>query len=259
MDLDLGGRRALITGGSRGIGAAVAEVLAEEGCHLRIAARDETALRQVADRLTTAHGVEVGVHPVDLRRSEAVTELASAASDVDILINNAGDIPGGSLDDIDEQAWRHSWELKVFGYINLTRLLYARMRDRGGGVIINNIGLAGERPAFDYIAGCTGNSALMAFTRSLGGRSLRDHIRVVGVNPGPVHTDRIIGLMRHRAGREFGDESRYPELLASVPAGRAAQPREIADTVAFLASTRSAYTSGVVVTVDGGLSAAQGR
>jgi NAD(P)-dependent dehydrogenase (short-subunit alcohol dehydrogenase family) len=168
--------------------------------------------------------------------------------DIDILINNAGDIPAGSLEQVDQQTWRKAWDLKVYGYIDLTRLVYAQMRTRGHGVIINDIGSAGERADFDYIAGSAGNAALMAFTRALGGRSLRDGIRVVGVNPGPVATERIAAMMNASEG--FG------EKLAELPAGRIAEPREIADMMAFLASDRSAYTSGVIVTIDGGLCSA---
>ena len=146
-------------------------------------------------------------------------------------------------------------ELKVFGYINLTRQIYAAMKQRGGGVIINDIGAAGERFDFNYIAGSTGNAALMAFTRALGGRSLADRIRVIGINPGPVETDRITTLLKAQAKNRFGDESRFTELTAHFPLGRPAKPREVADTMVFLASERAGYTSGVVYTIDGGLCA----
>jgi NAD(P)-dependent dehydrogenase (short-subunit alcohol dehydrogenase family) len=125
------------------------------------------------------------------------------------------------------------------------------MKARGHGVIINDIGAAGERFDHDYIAGSVGNAALMAFTKSLGGRSLHHGVRVVGINPGPVQTDRIITLMKTRAKNQLGDESRYPELMKNFPLGRAAKPREIADMMAFLASDRSGYTSGVIITIDG--------
>ena len=154
--------------------------------------------------------------------------------------------------------WRHAWELKVFGYINLTRLIYAGMKARGGGVIVNDIGSAGEQFDFNYVAGSAGNAALMALTRALGSRSLEDGIRVVGVNPGPVETDRIVALMKAQAVARFGDADRYRELMARFPLGRPAKPREIADLMAFLASDRSGYTSGVIFTVDGGITARGG-
>jgi NAD(P)-dependent dehydrogenase (short-subunit alcohol dehydrogenase family) len=258
MDLNLRGKRVLITGASKGIGAAAAEVFAAEGCDLVLVARNAEALGDIAARLSPAHNVGVTPHPADLRDPTDLAGVAEAAAEIDILVNNAGDVPGGALDRVDEATWRHAWELKVFGYINLTRLIYAGMKARGGGVIVNDIGSAGERFDANYIAGAAGNAALMTFTRALGGRSLDDNIRVVGINPGPVETDRIVTLMKTRAKAQFGDEDRYPELMARFPLGRAANPREIADLMAFLASERSAYTTGVIYTVDGGLGARGG-
>lgn len=256
MDLNLKNKSVLITGASKGIGLAAAEAFAEEGCHLHLAARSEDVLNDHAARLQAAHGVSVTPHAVDLRNRDDLDRLAVACADIDILVNNAGDIPRGSLTDVDESRWRHAWELKVFGFINLTRLVYGQMKQRGHGVIINDIGAAGERFDFNYITGSTGNAALMAFTRALGGRSLlEDNIRVVGINPGPVETDRMVTLLKGQAQAKWGDDSRWRELTASMPQGRAAKPREIADLMAFLASDRAGYTSGVIYTVDGGMSA----
>ncbi|WP_315776434.1 MULTISPECIES: SDR family oxidoreductase [unclassified Bradyrhizobium] len=258
MDLHLRGKRVLITGASKGIGAAAAEAFAEEGCHVRLAARSGDRLAALVEQLRSKHQIDAAAHVVDLRKSEDVARLAEAASDIDILVNNAGDIPGGAIDKIDEAAWRHAWDLKVFGFINLTRLVYAQMKARGGGVIINDIGAAGEKFDANYICGSAGNAALMAFTRALGSKSLADNIRVVGINPGPVGTDRHVTLLKTRAKHQFGDESRYTEFQKSLPLGRPAHVREIADLMAFLASDRAGYTSGVIYTVDGGISAGWG-
>ena len=255
MDLQLSGKRVLITGASKGIGAAAAEAFAEEGCHLQLAARSGDKLNALADQLRAAHQIDATAHVVDLRKQEDVTRLAEEAADIDILVNNAGDIPGGSIDKIDEATWRHAWDLKVFGYINLTRQVYARMKARGGGVIVNDIGAAGEKFDANYICGSAGNAALMAFTRALGSKSLADNIRVVGINPGPVGTDRHVTLLKTRARTQFGDESRYKEFQKGLPLGRPAHAREIGDLMAFLASDRSGYTSGVIFTVDGGIAA----
>ena len=110
----------------------------------------------------------------------------------------------------------------------------------------------GERFDANYICGSAGNAALMAFTRALGGRSMADNIRVVGINPGPVGTDRHVTLLKTRAKNQFGDENRYKEFQKGMPLGRPAHAREIGDLMAFLASDRSGYTSGVIFTVDGG-------
>ncbi|WP_316225155.1 SDR family oxidoreductase [Bradyrhizobium sp. SZCCHNS3052] len=258
MDLHLRGKRVLITGASKGIGAAAAEAFAEEGCHVRLAARSGDRLSALVEQLRSKHQIDAAAHVVDLRKSEDVARLAQEASDIDILVNNAGDIPGGAIDKIDEAAWRHAWDLKVFGFINLTRLVYAQMKARGGGVIINDIGAAGEKFDANYICGSAGNAALMAFTRALGSKSLADNIRVVGINPGPVGTDRHVTLLKTRARDLFGDESRYTEFQKSLPLGRPAHVSEIADLMAFLASDRAGYTSGVIYTVDGGISAGWG-
>jgi NAD(P)-dependent dehydrogenase (short-subunit alcohol dehydrogenase family) len=258
MDLHLRGTRVLITGASKGIGAAAAEAFAEEGSHLRLAARNGDQLRDLTERLRSQHHVDASAHVADLRKPEDVAELAKDAADIDILVNNAGDIPGGSIDKIDEPTWRHAWELKVFGYINLTRAVYAQMKSRGHGVIVNNIGSAGEMLDANYICGTAGNAALMAFTRALGGRSLADNIRVVGINPGPVGTDRLVALLKLRAKHQFGDEGRYKEFQRPLPLGRPAHPREIGDVMAFLASDRAGYTTGAIYTVDGGIGAGSG-
>jgi NAD(P)-dependent dehydrogenase (short-subunit alcohol dehydrogenase family) len=258
MDLHLRGKRVLITGASKGIGAAAAESFAEEGCHLHLAARSGDQLKSLADRLRSAHQIDATAHVTDLRKGEDVARLAREASNIDILVNNAGDIPGGSIDKIDEATWRHAWELKVFGYVNLTRLIYAQMKARGGGVIVNDIGAAGEKFDANYICGSAGNAALMALTHALGSKSLADNIRVVGINPGPVGTDRHVTLLKTRARHQLGDENRYKEFQKGLPLGRPAHPREIGDLMAYLASDRSAYTSGVIFTVDGGISAGWG-
>jgi NAD(P)-dependent dehydrogenase (short-subunit alcohol dehydrogenase family) len=255
MDLHLRGKRVLITGASKGIGAAAAEAFAEEGAHLRLAARNVEKMQALADGLRARHQIDVAIHGTDLRNAEDLAALAAASADIDILINNAGDIPGGTLDKVTEPTWRHAWELKVFGFINLTRQVYAQMKARGGGVIVNDIGAAGEKFDANYICGSAGNAALMAFTRALGGKSLTDNIRVVGINPGPVETERYATRMQAQAKAQLGDESRYRELEKGLPLGRAAKPREIADLMAFLASDRAGYTSGVIYTVDGGYSA----
>src|ERR1700743_1091966 len=134
MDLHLRGKRVLITGASKGIGAAAAEAFAEEGADLMLAARNGEALKALAERLRGAHQIDATAHVADLRKPEDLARLAKDAAGIDILVNNAGDIPGASLDKIDEPTWRHAWELKVFGYINLTRMVYARMKGGGGGV-----------------------------------------------------------------------------------------------------------------------------
>jgi NAD(P)-dependent dehydrogenase (short-subunit alcohol dehydrogenase family) len=254
MDLGLTGRRVLITGASQGIGEGLAHAFAAEGCDLHLVARAGDRLAAIRDAIAAAHPVVVTIQPLDLTLPDAVERVTEAAGSVDVLVNNAGVIPSGNLLDIDDRRWRDGWDLKVFGYINLCRAYYARMKAKGGGVIVNNIGNGGEIFDPEYIAGTTGNASLMAFTRALGGYSLDDGIRVVGVNPGPVDTDRIYAMLKKRAKTWLGDEARYLELVERYPLRRPASVREITDLILFLASDRSAYTTGTIVTVDGGIS-----
>ena len=254
MDLKLTGKTVLITGASQGIGAGLAIAFAEQGCHVRLTARNAQKLESVKEKIEKDHAASTAlVFPGDLTAPGAAEKLAGAVGDVDILVNNAGVIPSGSLFEIDEGKWRAGWELKVYSYINLCRLYYPRMKAAGGGVIINNIGNGGEISDPRYIAGSVGNASLMAFTRAIGGQSLDDNIRVVGVNPGPVDTDRIYNMLKKRAKDLFGDETRYRELLERYPLHRPAHVHEITDLVLFLASYRSGYTSGAIITVDGGI------
>src|SRR5271170_1456043 len=252
MDLDLRGKKALITGASKGIGRACAEMLAEEGCDVALVSRTAADLERARAEIAGKYNVGVRVFALDLSDSKNVDRIAAECTDIDILVNNAGAIPGGNIDAIDETRWREAWDLKVFGYINMTRRFYAQMRERKHGVIINVLGAAGENPDFNYIAGSSGNASLMAFTRAMGGTAPRDNLRVVGINPGPVMTERLVTLMKTRAQTQFGDAERWTEFMKPLAFGRAARPEEIGWMAAFLASDRSAYTTGSIVTIDGG-------
>jgi NAD(P)-dependent dehydrogenase (short-subunit alcohol dehydrogenase family) len=253
MDLNLTGKRALVTGASKGIGRATAQVLAAEGCDLVLVARTASDLDAARAELRAQHNVGVISVPLDLSNGDAARGLARDFPDIDILVNNAGAIPGGNVEEIDEQRWRQAWDLKVFGYVNLCRAYFGLMKRRGRGVIVNIIGSAGERLDAAYIAGSAGNASLMAFTRALGAAAPDAGLRVVGINPGPVATDRLVTLLKKRAQDRLGDGERWQELVKPMPFGRAAKPEEIAAMAAFLASDLSGYTSGTIITIDGGL------
>lgn len=253
MDMDLRGRSVLITGGSRGIGLATARAFALEGCHLHLAARTESRLREAQGEITGKFSVRVQIHPIDVSVGENARALGHACSDVDILVNNAGAVPGGSLGEINEARWREAWNLKVLGYINLTREIHETMAARGRGVIINVIGTAGNIVPASYIAGVSGSASLVAFTQALGGMSLDRGVRVVGVSPGDVLNERGISFLRQQAAETLGDPERWRERLADQPGKRAATEDDIANAVVFLASDRAGYISGEVLAVDGGL------
>jgi len=253
MDLMLAGKRALVTGGSRGIGRAAAAVLADEGCDIILVARSQDALDETAAGIRAGRDVTVETIAADLSTDAEVRRAAEAAGRIDVLVNNAGAIPPGDLLALDDEAWRRAWDLKLFGFIAFSRAVYPQMAARRSGVIVNVIGAAGEHVPPSYIAGSTANAALMAFTRSLGRQGPTDGVRVVGVNPGSVETERQVMMQRDRAARTLGDPERWRELTARMPFGRPALPAEIGYAVAFLASPLSGYTSGAILTINGGV------
>jgi len=253
MDLNLSGKRVLITGGSKGLGLAMAWCFASEGCHLHLAARSQALLADAADAIERRHAVKVNTLPIDLARRGSAARVVEACGDVDVLINNAGDIPSGSLDAVDEERWRAGWDSKVFNYINLSREYFGRMKARRAGVIVNVTGIAGDLLDASYLAGSVGNAAMAAFTKALGSTSHQFGVRVVGINPGACATERYERLARAKAQERHGDPERWREALSTLPFGRAASPDEIAVAVVFLASPLSAYTTGAILTIDGGL------
>jgi NAD(P)-dependent dehydrogenase (short-subunit alcohol dehydrogenase family) len=253
MDLELHGQRVLITGASKGIGKAIALRLAQEGAHLHLNARSATDLEAARREIRQAASVPVEIHALDLRAPGAPERLAAECADVDILINNAGATPTGPIEEATEDKWREGLELKVIATVLLTRGLYLRMAERGSGVIVNVIGNCGERPDPEIIVATITNSGLMAFTRALGSVSPRKGVRVLGVNPGPTATDRLVMLMKKKAQDRLGDAARWTELADPLPMGRPATPEEVADVTVFAASRRASYVSGTILTVDGGV------
>ena len=155
MDLGLQGKTAVITGASKGIGYAIAEEFAREGVHLHLAARSYDDLKRAAQELGQRFRIRADIHPVDLSDRVARDAIArECAPNADILVNCAGAIPGGSLDQVNEEVSRVAWDLKLFGYIGITRIIYDEMCRRARGVIINVVGVGGLTTNAGYI--CAG-------------------------------------------------------------------------------------------------------
>lgn len=253
MDLGLQGKSVLVTGGSRGIGRAAAETFAQAGCELHLAARSREDLQRAADELRAKYQVPITIHTGDLRKLGDVMALARACRDIDILVNNAGATPTGTIEQVSDADWREGLDLKVIATVNLTRELYLAMCKRRSGVIVNVIGNCGERPDPEIIIGTIANSGLMGFTRALGAVSPDHGVRVLGVNPGPTATERLVHLMQRKAEDRTGDPEKWHDLVKPLPFGRAAEPAEVADMIAFAASDRASFVSGTILTVDGGV------
>ena len=253
MDLNLKRKNVLISGASKGIGLACAKGFAAEGCNLHLVSRTEDDLLTAKAQINAISDVGITIYPLDLSQSSNVDKLAKECSEIDILVNNAGAIPAGNIEAIDERRWREAWDLKVFGYINMTRQFYPLIKNNGGGVIMNVIGLAGVRVDRNYIAGSTGNASIIGFTNAMGAHALDEGMRVLGVCPGAVQTERITTMLKTRAKDEKGNEDRWQDYFSGMPLNRPALVEEVADVVVFLCSDRASWLTGTTINLDGGV------
>jgi 3-oxoacyl-[acyl-carrier protein] reductase len=258
VDLGIKGRRALVTGASLGIGRAVAEELAREGCDVAMVARTEDTLRRAADDIARATGQRVVAVPADASVPEAIIEAVQQATQelggsIDILVNNAGSTPEDGIDRVDFPKWQYSIALKQFGYARFAQLVLPAMRARKWGRIVNVIGRSGHQPRPVYLAGGAVNAGLLNFTKALAEDCAKDNILVTGVNPGPIDTPRWRSL-REAAARTRGITANQYDgrAIASVPLGRIGTSEEVAAVVLFLCSERASFVTGEIVNVDGG-------
>jgi 3-oxoacyl-[acyl-carrier protein] reductase len=258
METGLRGKVAMVSGASKGIGRAVAEQLAAEGAHLSLCARSAGPLRTAGREIETKHGVTCLACPADLSRAEDIQEWVRATVDrfggVDILINNAGAAQGGPFLTVPDQAWLESWQLKLFGYIRVAREVFPHLKTRGGGRIVNVIGIAGVQPMENYMIRGAANAALLNFTKALADEGAPHGILVTGVNPGPIRTERWDGILaKWGAAKGVTPEDAERGILRGVPLRRPGTAQEVANTVVFLASELSGYITGTTIAVDGGM------
>jgi 3-oxoacyl-[acyl-carrier protein] reductase/bacilysin biosynthesis oxidoreductase BacG len=257
MELGLKGKVALVSGGSRGIGFAIARGLAMEGARLSICARTESAIEEAAGRIRAESGVEVLAVVADLAQAEAiravVAKTVAAFGRVDILVNNAGSTERGDFLTFPDEKYWADWNGKLFASIRMSREVFPHMRQQRWGRIINIVGLAGRNPQPNFMAGGTGNAALLNFTKALADLGAPHNILVTAVNPSTTRTPRWERRVAARAAAEKKSlEEAVREEHARMPLGRIAEPEEVAAVVTFLASERASYVTGTSVAVDGG-------
>ena len=257
MDLNLTGKAAVVTGGSPGIGRAIAAELAAEHADVLIVARNAERLEATAQEISKQCGRRVVACAGDMTQPDDVGKVMAAARQafgrIDILVNNAGASPMGRIADTPDSIWEKSLNLKLLGYVRCARDVLPGMRERRWGRIVNIIGRSGHQPRAAYMAGGAVNAALLNFTLALAEECAPDNVLVTGVNPGPVQTERWDSLIAQSAAiAGTGADAVNAAAIASVPLGRVGRPEEVSGMVAFLCSERASFMTGTCINIDGG-------
>jgi len=258
MDLELKGKRAVVTGGSVGIGLAVAHALAAEGAEVALVARDRERVEREAAAVAKAHGVRAVAIAADVASAEdvdrAAARVAEAFDGFDILVNNAGTGSSETIMEAPDARWQYYWDLHVMAAVRLSRAVVPLMRRRGGGVILNNASICAKQPlGYEPIYNVT-KAALVMLGKCLANQLVKENIRVNTVNPGLVLTPdwrKTAGLLTAGTGKT-PDEYLDGIARENAPIGRFATPEEVAQVFAFLCSPRASYCVGSTYYVDGG-------
>jgi NAD(P)-dependent dehydrogenase (short-subunit alcohol dehydrogenase family) len=258
MDLGIAGRVAIVTGGSRGIGRAAAERLCREGAHVAVCARGRDSLADVQRALEAMGAGRVLTVAADLTEPSAAGRVAEAAAAVwgriDILVNNAGAARGLPFDELTHEGWLENLQLKLFGYLRMTREVLPHLRKNGWGRIVNIAGVAGLQPSPLAMPVGLNNAGILNVMKALADAEAANNILVTTVCPGPILTERQTTLLQDTArAKGISVEAAEREATAAIPLKRMGRPEEVADAVAFLASERASYITGSLVIVDGGL------
>jgi 3-oxoacyl-[acyl-carrier protein] reductase len=257
MELGLGGRKAIVTGGSKGLGRAIAEELVREGCDVAICARSAAEVDQAASELQALGGGTVLGRPADVTDPAQVrdftTEAVETLGGLDILVNNAGRAHPGSFETLTDEDWLEDLDVKLFSMIRCSREALPHMRRRGGGRIVNINAVYAKAPDPSFFATSTNRAACLAFTKALSIELAPDGILVNTVNIGFVVTPQWKNIHQRRAP-DLSEEEFFAEMAkAEVPLGRFGRADEVSGLVAFLASDRASYITGASIDVAGGM------
>lgn len=258
MDLGLKDKVAVITGGSVGIGLAVARGLAAEGVHIAICARDEARVQQRAMAIAEDYGVTAIGIGMDVTKPEDISSLVAATQaqfgGVDILINNAGTGSEETIMDAADEKWQYYWDLHVMAAVRLSRSFAPMMAQRGGGVILNNASICATQPLYYEPIYNTTKAALVMFSKCLANELIPKNIRVNTINPGLILTpdwQKTAKILTENTEQSW--ES-YLDNIAkeNTPIGRFASPEELAHFFVFMCSDKASYCVGSSYYVDGG-------
>ena len=258
MDLLLKDKVAVITGGSVGIGLAVAKGLAAEGVHLALCARNQERLEKEAEGIRSMYGVKVLAKACDVAKMEDITAFVEALKTefggADILINNAGKGTNEKIIDAEDEKWQYFWDLHVMAAVRFSRALMPLMNARGGGVILNNSSICAKQPL-----GCepiynTTKAALSMFSKCLANECIPMNIRVNTINPGLILTPDWWNTAESLAAEQGITAKEYLDNIAkeNTPIGRFASPEELANFFVFMCSDKASYCVGSTYYVDGG-------
>jgi 3-oxoacyl-[acyl-carrier protein] reductase len=254
LDLGLGGKIAIISGGSEGLGRAAAERLAREGAKVTICARRKDVLEATADGIRKATGGDLLAIPADATKAADIENVVRATQDkwggVDILLNNAGTSAAAAFEKVEDDIWHEDFELKVMGAIRFCRQVIPIMKRRGGGRIVNVTTVGGKTPAPRSLPTSVSRAAGINLTKSLAHEYAPDKILVNTICIGLVRSAQI-----DRRAKDGDLEGHYTELAKRIPVGRVAHAAEFGDLVAFLVSDRASYITGTAINFDGGMSA----
>ena len=259
MDLGLKGKVAVITGASVGIGLAIAEGLAAEGVHVVMAAREDDRLRKAARRIAKAHGVKTLAVACDIASASGADALIAAPrrkfKGADILINNAGTGSNETIMEAPDQKWQYYWDLHVMAAVRLARGLCPLMKQRGGGVVLNNASICAVQPLWYEPIYNTTKAALMMFSKTLATEVIKDNIRVNCINPGLVQTPDWVKTAKQLTADSGGDWQGYLQGVADEHSTirRFASAEEVAHFFVFLCSDKATYSVGSTYFVDGGM------